>query len=183
MADEDIHAATAAQVFGVPLDEVTPEMRRRAKVVNFGVLYGMSEFGLSQREGISREEAAEFIKTYFAKYPGIREYSEETVQRTREQGYVETLLGRRRYIPEIHSRQRRRAPGGRAGGDQHAGPGHGGRHHQDRHDPHRRRDAGAPADEPHDPPGARRARSSSARRRSWTRCESWRGTSCRARWR
>jgi DNA polymerase-1 len=101
--DEDIHAATASQVFGVPLSEVTPEMRRRAKVFNFGVLYGLTEFGLSQREGISREEAAEFIKTYFAKYPGIRKYSEETVQRTREQGYAETLLGRRRYIPEINS--------------------------------------------------------------------------------
>ena len=101
--DEDIHAATASQVFGVPLSEVTPDMRRRAKVFNFGVLYGLSEFGLSQREGISREEAAEFIKTYFAKYPGIREYSEETVRRTREVGYAETLLGRRRYIPEINS--------------------------------------------------------------------------------
>jgi len=101
--DEDIHAATASQVFGVPLSEVTPEMRRRAKVFNFGVLYGLTEFGLSQREGISREEAAEFIKTYFAKYPGIRKYSEETVQRTRQRGYAETLLGRRRYIPEINS--------------------------------------------------------------------------------
>jgi len=101
--DEDIHAATASQVFGVPLSEVTPKMRRRAKVFNFGVLYGLTEFGLSQREGISREEAAEFIKTYFAKYPGIRKYSEETVQRTRERGYAETLLGRRRYIPEINS--------------------------------------------------------------------------------
>jgi DNA polymerase-1 len=101
--DEDIHAATASQVFGVSLSEVTPEMRRRAKVFNFGVLYGLTEFGLSQREGISREEAAEFIRTYFAKYPGIRKYSEETVQRTRERGYAETLLGRRRYIPEINS--------------------------------------------------------------------------------
>jgi len=101
MADEDIHAATASQVFGVPLGEVTPEMRRRAKVFNFGVLYGLSEFGLSTREGISREEAGDFIKTYFAKYPGIRRYTEETVQRTRELGYAETLLGRRRYFPEI----------------------------------------------------------------------------------
>ncbi|MDP2950148.1 MAG: DNA polymerase I [Chloroflexota bacterium] len=101
--DEDIHAATASQVFGVPLAEVTPEMRRRAKVFNFGVLYGLSEFGLSQRERISREEAADFIKTYFAKYPGIRHYIEQTVQQTRERGYAETLLGRRRYIPEINS--------------------------------------------------------------------------------
>ena len=103
MRDEDIHAATASQVFGVPLDQVTSEMRRRAKVFNFGVLYGLSEFGLSTRERISREDAGEFIKTYFAKYPGIRRYIEETVQRTRELGYAETLLGRRRYIPEIRS--------------------------------------------------------------------------------
>jgi DNA polymerase-1 len=103
MADKDIHAATASQVFGVPLDGVTPEMRRRAKVFNFGVLYGLSEFGLSTREGISREDAGVFIKTYFAKYPGIRRYIGETVQRTRELGYAETLLGRRRYIPEIRS--------------------------------------------------------------------------------
>jgi DNA polymerase-1 len=101
--DEDIHAATASQVFGVPLNEVTPEMRRRAKVFNFGVLYGLSEFGLSTREGISREDAGDFIKTYFAKYPGIRRYIDETVQRTREMGYAETLLGRRRYFPEIRS--------------------------------------------------------------------------------
>jgi DNA polymerase-1 len=103
MRDEDIHAATASQVFGVPLDQVTSEMRRRAKVFNFGVLYGLSEFGLSTREHISREDAGEFIKTYFAKYPGIRRYIEQTVQRTRELGYAETLLGRRRYIPEIRS--------------------------------------------------------------------------------
>jgi DNA polymerase-1 len=101
--DEDIHAATAAQVFGVPLGQVTPEMRRRAKVFNFGVLYGLSEFGLSAREKISREEAAEFIRTYFEKYPGIKLYVEETVARTRELGYAETLFGRRRYMPEILS--------------------------------------------------------------------------------
>ncbi|MEX0800161.1 MAG: DNA polymerase I [Dehalococcoidia bacterium] len=101
--DEDIHAATAAQIFGVPLAEVTTEMRRRAKVFNFGVLYGLSEFGLSVREKISREEAAEFIRTYFEKYPGISRYVEETVARTRELGYAETLFGRRRYMPEILS--------------------------------------------------------------------------------
>jgi DNA polymerase-1 len=101
--DEDIHAVTAAQVFGVPLDRVTPEMRRRAKVFNFGVLYGLTPYGLSVRERIPQEEAAEFIRRYFEKYPGVRRYIEETVQRTRELGYAETLFGRRRYLPEINS--------------------------------------------------------------------------------
>jgi DNA polymerase-1 len=102
-ADEDIHAATASQVFGVPIGEVTPDMRRRAKVFNFGVLYGLSEYGLSVRERISREEAATFIKTYFEKYPGIQEYVSETISKVRTNGYAETLFGRRRYIPEIHA--------------------------------------------------------------------------------
>ncbi len=101
--DEDIHAATAAQVFSVPIDQVTPDMRRRAKVFNFGVLYGLSEFGLSVREKISREDAANFIRTYFEKYPGIRRYVEETTAKVRSYGYAETLFGRRRYIPEINS--------------------------------------------------------------------------------
>jgi DNA polymerase-1 len=101
--DEDIHASTASQVFGVPLDEVTPTMRRRAKVFNFGVLYGLSEFGLSVREKIPREEAAAFIQTYFAKYPGMQQYMSETVQKVRDIGYAETLFGRRRYFPEINS--------------------------------------------------------------------------------
>jgi DNA polymerase-1 len=104
--DEDIHAATASQVFGVPLAEVTPLMRRRAKVFNFGVLYGLSEYGLSVREKIPREEAAEFIRTYFEKYPGITSYVEETVESTRKLGYAETLFGRRRYLPEINSGNR-----------------------------------------------------------------------------
>src|SRR3990172_11278396 len=101
--DEDIHAATASQVFGVPIGEVTPLMRRRAKVFNFGVLYGLSEYGLSVREKIPREEAATFIRTYFEKYPGIKRYVEETVQETRRLGYAEALFGRRRDIPEISS--------------------------------------------------------------------------------
>jgi DNA polymerase-1 len=101
--DEDIHAATASQVFGVPLGEVTPAMRRRAKVFNFGVLYGLSDFGLSVREKIPREEAAAFIRTYFEKYPGMQVYMSETVQKVRDLGYAETLFGRRRYFPEINS--------------------------------------------------------------------------------
>jgi len=101
--DEDIHNATAASVFGVAPQNVTPEMRRRAKVFNFGVLYGLSEFGLSSREGITREEAADFIERYFARYPKVREWRENAVQQCRERGYAETLSGRRRYVPEIHS--------------------------------------------------------------------------------
>lgn len=102
-ADEDIHAATASNVFGVPIDEVTPEMRRRAKVFNFGVLYGLSEYGLSTRERIPREEAAEFIRRYFEKYSKVREWRDRTIEHCRREGYVETLMGRRRYIPEVKS--------------------------------------------------------------------------------
>jgi DNA polymerase-1 len=101
--DEDIHAATASQVFNVPIGGVTPDMRRRAKVFNFGVLYGLSEYGLSVREKISREEAANFIRSYFESYPGIREYVDRTIAEVRRSGYVQTLFGRRRYIPEINS--------------------------------------------------------------------------------
>jgi DNA polymerase-1 len=101
--DEDIHTATASQVFGVEMDAVTTEMRRRAKVFNFGVLYGLSEYGLSIRERIPREDAATFIRTYFEKYPGIQEYVSETTSKVRSFGYAETLFGRRRYIPEINS--------------------------------------------------------------------------------
>ena len=101
--DEDIHAATASQVFGVPLDEVTRAQRNRAKVFNFGVLYGLTDFGLAQREGISREEAGAFIKRYFEKYESVKAWRDEIVQQTRRDGYAETLVGRRRYIPDIHS--------------------------------------------------------------------------------
>ena len=101
--DEDIHATTASQVFGVDPDAVTADQRRRAKVFNFGVLYGLGEFGLSTREGITREEAAAFIETYFSKYPKVREWREGVITSCREQGYAETLAGRRRLIPEIRS--------------------------------------------------------------------------------
>jgi len=101
--DDDIHRATAADYFGVPPSEVTPDMRRLAKVVNFGVLYGMSGYGLEQATELSREEASRFIKTYFEKYSGVRDYLEATRQQAREKGYVETLLGRRRYIPDINA--------------------------------------------------------------------------------
>jgi DNA polymerase-1 len=101
--DEDVHAATAATVFNVPLDRVTPEQRRLAKTTNFAVLYGISDYGLSQRVGIARSEAAPFIKAYLEKYAGIRHYIHRTLIAARERGYVETPLGRRRYVPELRS--------------------------------------------------------------------------------
>ena len=101
--NEDIHAATASSVYGVPIGEVTPEMRRIAKIMNFGVLYGLSRYGISQQTDLSSEEGAAFIKTYFGRYPGIRAYTDSVKAKVRETGYVETLLGRRRYIHEIKS--------------------------------------------------------------------------------
>jgi len=100
---EDIHATTASQVFGVPLPEVTPAMRRIAKTVNFGVIYGMSEYGLEQATELSRQEAAQFIRAYFEKYSGVKDYLAATRKEAAEQGFVQTVLGRRRYIPEIKS--------------------------------------------------------------------------------
>jgi DNA polymerase-1 len=104
--DEDIHAATAAQLFGITTSEVTPDMRRLAKTVNFGVIYGMSEYGLEQATEFSREEAAKFIEAYFEKYPGVKQYLESTKQKARETGNVQTLLGRKRAIAEINSSNR-----------------------------------------------------------------------------
>ena len=103
---QDIHAATSAKIFNVEMDEVTPEMRRRAKVFNFGVLYGLTAFGLSQREGIPREDAEEFIRNYFEAYPTVAEWRDRVVDEARARGYAETLTGRRRYIPELRSGNR-----------------------------------------------------------------------------
>ncbi len=104
--DEDIHNTTAAQVFGVEASKVTPEMRRVAKTVNFGVIYGMSDYGLEQATGLSRQEAAQFINAYFEKYPGVKQYLESTKEEARKTGYVQTILGRRRAIPEINAQNR-----------------------------------------------------------------------------
>jgi len=98
---EDIHAATAAEIFGVALDQVTPDLRRIAKVVNFGIIYGMSDYGLSQEAGLPRREAAKYIARYISRYPGVARYIEETKKMAEEQGYVTTILGRRRYLPEM----------------------------------------------------------------------------------
>jgi len=99
----DIHASTAARVFGVALDEVTGEMRRRAKMVNFGIIYGISAFGLSERLNIPRKEAADLINQYFIKYPGIKRYMVDTIAFAKKYGYVETMMKRRRYIRDINS--------------------------------------------------------------------------------
>jgi len=106
LRDEDVHTATASRVFNVPPDKVTSEMRRVAKTVNFGVIYGMSDYGLEQATSFSREEAAQFISAYFEKYRKVKEYIENTKSQARELGYVQTVLGRRRYIPEINSPNR-----------------------------------------------------------------------------
>ena len=100
-AGADIHALTASEVFGVPMDEMTGEIRRRAKAINFGILYGMSAFGLAQRIQVPQAEAAEFIKAYFARFPGIRAYMERCKAECRDKGYVETLFGRRCHLPGI----------------------------------------------------------------------------------
>ncbi len=96
---EDIHSSTAATLFSIPLDDVTTDMRRLAKMVNFGVIYGMGGFGLSQRTELSTEEASKFIESYFARFPRVRQYIEDTKAQAAQQGYVSTLLGRRRYFP------------------------------------------------------------------------------------
>ena len=100
----DVHAATAAKIFGIPLGEVTPDQRRIAKTANFGIMYGISAFGLSQRLRCSRAEAKKIIDDYFASFPSIRSFIDDTIAAARETGYVETLFGRRRYIPDITSR-------------------------------------------------------------------------------
>lgn len=100
---QDIHAATAAKIFKIPLDQVSREQRRKAKTANFGMIYGISAFGLSQRLGISRTEAKELIDGYFTTYKGVKEYMEKCVSQARERGWVETIFGRKRYLPDINS--------------------------------------------------------------------------------
>ena len=100
---QDVHKATAADVFGVALDEVSIDQRRSAKAINFGLIYGMSAFGLANQLNISRGEAAEYVDRYFEKYPGVRKYMDETQALADEKGYVETLFGRRLYLPDIHA--------------------------------------------------------------------------------
>ena len=110
-AGDDIHRTTAAEVFGVAPDDVSVEQRRSAKAINFGLIYGMSAFGLARQLGIERGEAQDYVNRYFERYPGVKAYMEKTREQAREKGYVETLFGRRLYLPEIRARnaQRRQA--------------------------------------------------------------------------
>jgi DNA polymerase-1 len=101
--DEDIHTHTASNIFGVSLEDVTPEMRRQAKVINFGIIYGMSAFGLGKELDVEPKVAAAYIEGYFEKYKDVREYIDSSLRESREKGYVTTLFGRRRYLPEINS--------------------------------------------------------------------------------
>jgi len=102
-SDEDVHKATAADVFNTPLEKVSANQRRGAKAINFGLIYGMSAFGLARQIGVSRQEAQDYVDRYFAKYPGVRQFMDQTQALADEKGYVETLFGRRLYLPDIHA--------------------------------------------------------------------------------
>ena len=100
----DIHQATAAKIFKVDIKDVTSDMRRKAKTANFGIIYGISAFGLAERMEVSRSEAKQLIDDYFATYPGVKAYMDQSIEKARELGYTETLLGRRCQLPDINSR-------------------------------------------------------------------------------
>ena len=106
--DRDIHQSTAAEVFDVALENVDADQRRSAKAINFGLIYGMSAFGLARQLGINRAKAQEYVDMYFARYPGVKTYMDATREHAREAGFVETVFGRRLYLPEIHARQAQR---------------------------------------------------------------------------
>ena len=101
--ERDVHQATAAEVFAASPSEVTPDQRRLAKTINFGLIYGMSAFGLARQLGIDRAAAQSYVERYFQRYPGVRRFMDETRRQAREQGYVETVFGRRLYLPDIRS--------------------------------------------------------------------------------
>jgi DNA polymerase-1 len=108
-AGQDVHSATAAEVFEVALENVSGDQRRKAKAINFGLIYGMSAFGLARQLHLGRGEAQQYIDRYFERYPGVAQYMDRTRALAREQGYVETLFGRRLHLPEINARNKMRA--------------------------------------------------------------------------
>ena len=132
---EDVHSATAASVYDVPIDAVTDDMRRIAKIMNFGVVYGLSPFGISQQTGLSADEGRAFIDAYFGKYPGIQDYIHSTKEKVMVEGYVQTPAGPAEVYPGDPVEQLPRPVLRRADGHQHAHSGHGSRRHQGRHGP------------------------------------------------
>ncbi len=153
----DIHRATAAEVFGVATDEVTNDQRRAAKAINFGLIYGMSAFGLARQLGIERHAAQDYVTRYFGRYPGVRDYMERTRASARERGFVETVSGPPA-VPAGHPLARPQPPAVRgAQRDQRADAGHGGRHHQAGDDPRAGLARGIEGEGPPRHAGARRA--------------------------
>ena len=132
----DIHAMTASEMFGVPVKDMPGDVRRRAKAINFGIIYGISAFGLANQLGIEREEAGAYIKKYFERFPGIRDYMDETKEFCREHGYVLTLFGRKCHYPDIKASNPLDPRLQRARRDQRAPARLRRRHHPPRHDPH-----------------------------------------------
>ena len=163
---DDIHTLTASQVFGVPPLMIDAEHRRRAKAVNFGIVYGLSAFGLSQQIGIEPREAKQFIDAYFEKYSGVRRFIDSTLEQARRDGKVFTLFGRVRPIPDINGKNANLARIRRAHRRQHAVAGNRRRPDQARHDPHRSRASDARTEIAHDAAGPRRTCLRSSRRRS-----------------
>jgi DNA polymerase-1 len=104
--DKDVHSTTASTMFHVPIDEVTKEHRRRAKAINFGLIYGMSAFGLAKQIDVSRTDAKQYIEAYFDNYPGVLHYMDSTKEGAKIQGYVETVMGRRLYLPQINAKNK-----------------------------------------------------------------------------
>jgi DNA polymerase-1 len=104
--ERDIHQATAAEVFGVPLEQVSADQRRSSKAINFGLIYGMSAYGLARQIGVPREAAQRYIELYFTRYPGVRAYMQRTREQARQDGYVRTIFGRRLFLPDIAARNR-----------------------------------------------------------------------------
>ena len=135
----DIHAMTASEMFGVPIKDMPGEVRRRAKAINFGIIYGISAFGLANQLGIAREEASAYIKKYFERFPGIRAYMDETREFCRKNGYVTTLFGRKMYYPDIKASNASVRAFNERAVDQRAPARHRRRHHPPRHDPDGRR--------------------------------------------
>ena len=170
--DIDIHRVTASQMFGVPVDEVGPDLRRSAKTINYGIVYGIGAFGLAQRLGIPQAQAKAYIDAYFEQYPGIRAYMDKAKAEAREKGYVTTLYGRRCYVPEINVKlPSRRAYAERAAINAPI-QGTRRRHHEARHGPHLARRSSASC-----PRSACCSRSTT----SWcSRCRSGRSTDTQA---